>query len=342
MRADSRSQRRVSNTARVDITQFRSLISVAVREAQLLQKRRISKTVDFQGVRVRIDRPQGFVQRGRDEKGAEWERTYKTDYGYIPRTRGGDGDGLDVYLGPARTSELAYWISQRKGSGEFDEYKLMLGFPDRRSARSMWAAHTPERLYGGIATTSMGMVKALLGIEPMRVSKAIDAMVEADPPEAAAPTAVDMPSSVRTAIAKASSMRFAKADEKEQRYVLGIVLEPDVVDSQGDTYDAETIRKAAWLYMIEYRNVGLQHEQLINHAVKLVESYVAPVPLRIGDVDVAAGTWLAGYHVASDQIWEAVKRGDLTGLSIGGVATKIDPRTGEVIAPPPEEARAQL
>ena len=279
----------------------------------------------------------------------------------------------------------------------------MLGFPDRRSAKAMWSAHTPERFYGGIATTSVGLVKALLGLEPHSIAKAIalqlakddrstaSLLLEAGPPhewsgavasilgavgrarvnalwaalsaehqelaqrtweagmaapEGVAPSSIAHVAEVERellakypALAKRDRVARKAAVAAEQRYVLGIVLEPDIVDLQGDTYDAETIRKAAWLYMMEYRNIGLQHQQLINHATKLVESYIAPVDLEVNGVAIKAGTWLIGQYVADDGLWAAIKSGQVGGLSIGGVATKVDPETGEVIPPPPDDAR---
>jgi hypothetical protein len=35
-----------------------------------------------------------------------------------------------------------------------------------------------------------------------------------------------------------------------------------------------------------------------------------------------AGTWLVGYYIPDDDLWAKAKRGELTGLSIGGFAQK--------------------
>lgn len=315
-----------------DTEHLKKITRTMLNDARDIRKRKSLDTKDFQGITVRIDRPAGFIQRGKDDAGNEWEREYKTDYGYIPGTTGGDGESLDVYLGPHTQSTLAYWVNQRKSDGSFDEYKLMLGFHDRRAARTMWAAHTPERFYGGIATTTVGMVKALLGLEPVSIMKALDDVVES--PVAAA----DAPEPVRKALAAADVASIAKADD-ELRYVLGVVLEPDGVDAQGDTIDAETIRKACWVYMMEFQNRGLQHKQLVNQAVKLVECWITKREETYGSRTLKAGTWLAGYYIPDDDIWEAVKTGKLAGLSIGGVSTKHDPATGAVLKPPPDQAR---
>lgn len=334
------------------------VVKRAQREAGILKARQKVKRVAYQGIELRIDRPKGYTQTGKDAAGKEWSRTFKVDYGYIPRTKGGDGDGLDVYLGDDEDAQLAYWVSQRRPDGVFDEYKVMLGFTDRRSARAMWAAHTPEKFFGGIATTSMGMVKALLGIEPMSLHKCVGPMVFDDPTieirldGAALAKALEdariLPSATSTDAAEVLVQkrtargveRVAKAEE-EQRYVLGVMLEPDIVDSQGDTYDAATIERAAHLYLTKFRNAGLMHQQLVNNMVELVESYIAPMDLVFGDVTIPKGTWLAAYKIYDDEIWAAVKSGELTGLSIGGTARKVHPVTGEPIPPPPDQARYQ-
>ncbi len=105
-------------------------------------------------------------------------------------------------------------------------------------------------------------------------------------------------------------------------YVLGIVLEPEVVDAQGDVYSADEIRRSAWEYMTNFRNVGLMHKGLINGKVRLVESYIAPADVRLEGSVIRKGTWMMGLHVTDDEIWGQIKSGALTGLSIGGFARR--------------------
>jgi hypothetical protein len=126
----------------------------------------IKKTVDFQGLKVRIDRPKGFVMRGTSDDGKAWERTYKFDYGWLPRTKGGDGDGLDVFIGPNPKATSAFWALQKKPDGSFDEYKAFLGFPDRKSAIAAYKEHIPSKYLAGMMALSVDMMKSLLNIEP--------------------------------------------------------------------------------------------------------------------------------------------------------------------------------
>ncbi len=108
----------------------------------------------------------------------------------------------------------------------------------------------------------------------------------------------------------------------EERFVLGVVLEPDVVDSQGDTYSADEVRKAAHRWMENYAQLGKQHSELVTGKLKILESFVAPIDFSIGEEVVKAGTWMLAIRVADDDLWTAVKSGSFTGFSIGGTAMR--------------------
>ena len=112
-------------------------------------------------------------------------------------------------------------------------------------------------------------------------------------------------------------------DPNDERYVLGIVLEPEVVDAQGDIYSAEEIRAAAHRFMEEFGGLGLMHRLRVNDQVKVLESFLAPTDFQLGDVQVRRGTWLLAVRVLSDELWTKVAEGELTGFSIGGSARRV-------------------
>jgi DNA adenine methylase len=124
------------------------------------------------------------------------------------------------------------------------------------------------------------------------------------------------------AFAKSSTL-LKGIDPGDERFVFGIVLEPEVVDAQGDIYSAEEIGQAAHRFMEEFGGLGLMHQVRVNDQVKILESYLAPVDFELGGVAVKKGTWLLGVHVVSDELWGQVKDGTLSGFSIGGTARKI-------------------
>ena len=126
-------------------------------------------------------------------------------------------------------------------------------------------------------------------------------------------------------------------DPSDERFVLGIVLEPEVVDAQGDIYSPEEIRQAAHRFMEEFGGLGLMHRFRVNGQVKVLESYLAPADVQIGEVRVRKGTWLLAVRILSDELWEQVKDGQLTGFSIGGSARRVP--EGEVDAATDAEQR---
>lgn len=126
----------------------------------------------FTGLKVKVDRPKGFVQEGKDSEGKPWKRVYKVDYGYFPKTEGGDGEDLDVFLGPDEKAPTGYLIYQKKADGSFDELKLMMGFADADKAKACYLDHVPAKFFGKMEPLSLNVVKALLGypLEGMKIA----------------------------------------------------------------------------------------------------------------------------------------------------------------------------
>ena len=114
---------------------------------------------------------------------------------------------------------------------------------------------------------------------------------------------------------------IAHKQEEDERTALGIVLEPEVVDSQNDIYSEAEIRKTAFMFMERYQNFGLMHKQMRKDILPL-ESYLAPVDFEIDGQKVKKGTWLLRVRVLDDGIWSGVKSGKFTGFSIGGDAIR--------------------
>jgi inorganic pyrophosphatase len=119
--------------------------------------------MEYQGIPINVDRPKGFIMKGKDAKGNDWARRYRYNYGFIPKTLGGDGDGLDVFVGPDKKAKYAFWAMQRNDEGAFDEYKVFLGFPDRDAAVAVYRQHIPKKYFQGIVTMKVEMMKAMLG-----------------------------------------------------------------------------------------------------------------------------------------------------------------------------------
>jgi DNA adenine methylase len=110
--------------------------------------------------------------------------------------------------------------------------------------------------------------------------------------------------------------------DKVEKMVYGIVLEPNVVDAQGDIIAEEEIKKTAHKFMEDYQKLGYQHEEF-NKKLKIMESYLAPQELSINNAIVRKGTWLMAVRVLDDDIWKEVQDGKITGFSIGGKGIRV-------------------
>lgn len=150
---------------------FEGALGVVKRIAPLRKLR--AKKAEFAGLPIVIDRPKGYVQEGKDAQGKAWRRVYRYDYGFIPKTEGGDGEGVDVFLGPSPAASTSWWAVQIKADGTFDEFKICLGFQSEALAKGCYALHIPPRFCAEWVPVPVPFIKSLLGLEPRAVIKAL-------------------------------------------------------------------------------------------------------------------------------------------------------------------------
>lgn len=119
-------------------------------------------------------------------------------------------------------------------------------------------------------------------------------------------------------------VRFTKQDDTEdERFVFGVVLVPDEVDAQQDTYTAEEIRKAAHSFMEFFGGrVKLMHQGSPVEGIKVLETYLTKVEETHAGETFPIGTWLLAVRVVDDDLWQMVQTGAFQGFSIGGTAVK--------------------
>ena len=78
---------------------------------------------------IAVENPKGSTRRGTGPDGKPWSVVMPATYGYIERTKGADGDELDIYMGPNPESRLIFVIDQVDADSRgFDEHKAMLGY----------------------------------------------------------------------------------------------------------------------------------------------------------------------------------------------------------------------
>lgn len=117
-------------------------------------------------------------------------------------------------------------------------------------------------------------------------------------------------------------VQIAKVDDTKH-IVIGVVYQPDVEDAHGDMMDAVEIEKAAHLFMEGQHtyNIDKQHDLDADKGY-VVESYIAPCDMEIGDQMIAKGSWVAGVKVTDDDTWEDIQKGEITGFSMWGVGKR--------------------
>lgn len=109
-----------------------------------------------------------------------------------------------------------------------------------------------------------------------------------------------------------------KNDDMQRAF--GIVYSPDQEDAHGDTADADTIRRAASEFMREGRLKNIDTE----HSFTSEMAFVAETWLvRKGDAlfpNEPEGSWAVGIQINDPDLWKKLKSGELTGISLAGIA----------------------
>jgi hypothetical protein len=107
----------------------------------------------------------------------------------------------------------------------------------------------------------------------------------------------------------------------DQQIVYGVVSEPDTVDLQGDRLSKAEIRKACHKFMIESQQIGKEHRGPAK--ADIIESNIAPVAFKCNGQVVRKGSWVMAVKVHDQDLWQAVKSGDINGFSIAGRGNRI-------------------
>lgn len=166
----------------------------------------------------------------------------------------------------------------------------------------------------------------------------------------------------------ADPIRFL-AKNVPQRYTLGVVYEPNMLDTDEEFASLEVIEKACWGFMrklqeqsvtvkqagtliealckaaesvdgirvdvtelldaVEKGRLGDQHTSWDDEESQVVECYLAPADMEIGEERITKGTWLLGV-VWSEEAFAKIETGERTGLSMGGYGTTVEAAMQEV------------
>lgn len=116
----------------------------------------------FRGLKINIENPAGSVRSGVDPHGKPWSVKMTHDYGEIVGSKGIDGDPVDVFIGPNKSSNFVFIIHQlNRLTGEWDEDKCFLGFSDMFAAKKAYYKNfdNADLFYGDIETIPFDVFK---------------------------------------------------------------------------------------------------------------------------------------------------------------------------------------
>lgn len=114
----------------------------------------VKRTKTVGGLQLKLELLPGDVRSGTSPEGKAWTKEMTAAYGYVPKTRGADGEAVDVYVNPSLlethgAAEQApllghvYVVHQQKKEGGFDEDKVMVGWPTEAQALEVYKQHGP-------------------------------------------------------------------------------------------------------------------------------------------------------------------------------------------------------
>ncbi len=124
------------------------------------------------------------------------------------------------------------------------------------------------------------------------------------------------------------SLQVAKKDPKKM-LVFGfanVAVDKNgktVTDLHDDQIPADVLEKAAYTFVLKYREGGYEHQKM--GVARLVESFfltaekLKAMGVKDGDYDGAA--WWVGFKVDDPDVWAQVEKGELPAFSIGGTCT---------------------
>ena len=102
--------------------------------------------LSFGGYDYTVETPKGVTRSGKDEQGKPWSVTMHDTYGYILGKIGVDGDHIDMFINDGADLDTfdgnVYVVDQvNPKTSEFDEHKVMYGYPSEEAATEAYLAN---------------------------------------------------------------------------------------------------------------------------------------------------------------------------------------------------------
>lgn len=214
------------------IAEAREMVDTSPTEAQKEAGNYKKGHIKLDGYDITIENPKGSVRSGKDANGQEWSITMNNDYGYIRGTKAVDGDHIDIFLSDNPSEGNVFVVDQLNEKGEFDESKVMYGFPSMDEARSSYLANYSPGWENRIST--------ITEVTKDEFYKWIDSSVKKTKPfsEYKSVNPVQLASSIESANADRMKDIETRLDEIEDRK---IELEDILVEAGNDSVERDAV-----------------------------------------------------------------------------------------------------
>jgi hypothetical protein len=125
-----------------------------------------------------------------------------------------------------------------------------------------------------------------------------------------------------TETTKYTQSKLVKSDS-EKRYTLDVVYEPFKKDTDDHWAGPEAIEEACWAFQKNLKLGEMHLNKNFEEIGEVVENYIAPVDMIVGEEIVKKGSWLIGC-IWKPEIFEKIKKGEYTGVSLEGVGLTVE------------------
>lgn len=128
---------------KVDMYDSSEELELAMLQEDDLQKAfQLQGQMSYQGIPIAIENRAGSIRDWNDLNGDKEQTLMSNHYGYVQGTIGLDGDEIDVFVGPDPRAKRVYIVEQQNPhTGQYDEQKCFIGFPNQDFAERAYRLH---------------------------------------------------------------------------------------------------------------------------------------------------------------------------------------------------------
>lgn len=119
--------------------------------------------------------------------------------------------------------------------------------------------------------------------------------------------------------------QIRKVDD-EKRMVYSVVYPANEIDAHGEFATASDVEKACHNFMRKSKtgNVDTQHNLVTDQDCFVAENWIIRKGDELFPEETDLDGWASGIKVENDEIWQKIKKGEITGVSMWGFAEKVE------------------